>query len=60
MRTHQRTDVSDPALEPVEPAEVEVTESEFRFPPAQVVHAAIGVFVVVLGIIAMVPRRPQW
>jgi len=54
MRTYQRTVVSDPALDTVEPAEVEVTESEYGFSPAQVVHAAIGVFLLVLGIIAMV------
>jgi membrane-bound ClpP family serine protease len=54
MRTYQRTEVSDPAVASVEPAEVEVTESEFRFSPAQIVHAAIGVFLVVLGILAMV------
>ena len=54
MRTYQRTEVSDPSVAPVEPAEVEVTESEFRFSPSQVVHAAIGVFLLVLGIIAMV------
>jgi hypothetical protein len=54
MRTYQRTEVSDPTVAPVEPTEVEVTESEFRFSPSQIVHAAIGVFLVVLGIIAMV------
>jgi hypothetical protein len=54
MRTYQRNEVLDPALETGEPTEVEVTESEYRFSPAQVVHAAIGVFLVVLGIIAMV------
>jgi hypothetical protein len=54
MRTYQQTTVSDPAVEPIAPAEVEVTESEHRFSPAQVVHAAIGVFLVVLGAIAMV------
>ncbi len=54
MRTYQRTEVSDPAVGLVEPAEVEVTESEYRFSPSQVVHAAIGVFLVVVGIVAMV------
>jgi hypothetical protein len=54
MRTYQRTEVSDPALDPVEPAEVEVTESEFRFSPAQIVHAAIGVFLLIVGILALV------
>jgi membrane-bound ClpP family serine protease len=54
MRTYQRTEVSDPAVDPVEPAEVEVTESDNRFSPAQVVHAAIGVFLLVLGILALV------
>jgi predicted transporter len=34
--------------------DVEVTESQTRFAPAQLVHAAIGVFLVVLGIVAMV------
>jgi hypothetical protein len=54
MRTYQRTEVSDPAVAPVGPAEVEVTESECRFSPSQIVHAAIGVFLVVLGILAIV------
>jgi hypothetical protein len=54
MRTYQQTTVSDPVVEPVAPAEVEVSESEHRFSPAQVVHAAIGVFLLVLGIIAVV------
>ena len=54
MGTYRRTEVSDPALDPVEPAEVEVTESDYRFSPAQVVHAAIGVFLLVLGILALV------
>jgi hypothetical protein len=54
MPTYERTVATDPELETVEPAQVQVTESEFRFSPAQVVHAAIGVFLVVIGIISMV------
>jgi hypothetical protein len=52
MPTYER--VTDSAAAPVEPAEVQVTESENRFSPAQVVHAAIGVFLVVMGIIAII------
>jgi hypothetical protein len=33
--------------------DVQVTESVSRFSPAQVIHAAIGVFLVVIGIIAI-------
>jgi len=52
MPTYER--VTDPAAGPVEPAEVQVTESESRFSPAQVVHAAIGVFLIVIGLIALI------
>src|SRR5262245_17344661 len=54
MRTYQRTDVVDPVVDPGGPAGVEVTESDYQFSPAQVVHAAIGVFLLVLGILALV------
>ena len=37
---------------PVE--EVEVVESHSRFLPAQFIHAAIGTFLLVIGVIAMV------
>jgi hypothetical protein len=58
MRQHYSSDVVDHDvdrdLETVESGDVRVTESETRFSPAQLVHAAIGVFLLVLGIVSMV------
>jgi hypothetical protein len=51
MYTRDRAAVvgSDANLE-----EVHVTESHARFSPAQFVHAAIGVFLIVVGVVAIV------
>jgi hypothetical protein len=54
MRTHHRSDVVDSDVESLETSDVRVTESESRFSPGQIVHAAIGAFLVVLGIIGIV------
>ena len=54
MRTHHRSDVIDSDIESTGTADVRVTESESRFSPGQIVHAAIGAFLVVLGIVCMV------
>jgi hypothetical protein len=56
MRTRHRSDVIDSDVDtPLEATEhMQVTESQTRFAPAQFVHAAIGVFLVVVGIVAMV------
>jgi hypothetical protein len=54
MHTHHTTAVTDHDVETVETRNVHVTETDSRFSPAQIVHAAIGVFLVVLGIIALV------
>jgi hypothetical protein len=54
MHSHHTTAVTDHDVEAVETRDVRVTETESRFSPAQVVHAAIGVFLVVLGIISLV------
>ncbi len=54
MHSHHTTAVTDHNVEAVETRDVQVTETESRFSPAQVVHAAIGVFLVVLGIISLV------
>ena len=54
MRTHHRAELVDNEVETVAPSDVRVTESESRFAPGQLVHAAIGAFLVVLGIISMI------
>ena len=56
MRTRHSSDVIDSDVDtPLEAnEEMQVTESQTRFAPAQFVHAAIGVFLVVVGIVAMV------
>ncbi len=54
MHSHHTTGLTDNSVEAVETRDVLVTETESRFSPAQVVHAAIGVFLVVLGIVALV------
>jgi len=54
MHSQHTTAVTDNTVEAVETRDVHVTETESRFSPAQLVHAAIGVFLVVLGIISLV------
>ena len=55
MRTRGRRDVVVTDVENrLDVEDVQVTESQSRFAPAQLVHAAIGVFLVVLGIVSMV------
>jgi hypothetical protein len=54
MHTHHTAGVTDHDVDAVETRDVHVTETDSRFSPAQVVHAAIGVFLVVLGIISLV------
>jgi hypothetical protein len=52
MRTHRVSDV-EPDVMTVDTPDVQVRESTSRFSPAQVVHGAIGVFLIVLGAITM-------
>ena len=52
MLTRDRAVVVDTDVDTLE--EVHVTESHTRFAPAQFVHAAIGVFLLVLGVVSMV------
>jgi hypothetical protein len=51
MRTYRRP-VVDSDIEAVDSA-VDVRESVWRFSPAQIVHGAIGVFLLVVGVIAV-------
>ncbi len=53
MRMRTRPQIVETELDrPVE--EVEVMESHSRYSPAQFIHAAIGTFLLVIGVIAMV------
>ena len=52
MLTRDRAVVVDTDVDTLE--EVHVTESHTRFAPAEFVHAAIGVFLLALGVVSMV------
>jgi hypothetical protein len=54
MHPHHTTVVTDSDAGVVETGDVRVTETESRFSPAQIAHGAIGVFLVVLGIISLI------